>query len=113
MSKRNNEIRLHHIIRRIDKIQAYIDDIDQDAFEQNEMLQDAIIKNLEIIGEAATKITKELKSAHNHIPWKQIESLRHHLVHDYYQVDLVIVWNTINNRLPDLRQEVQAILDRI
>jgi uncharacterized protein with HEPN domain len=110
MSKPDNQLRLHHIIRCIDKILSYVDDVDQEAFEQNEMLQDAIIKNLEIIGEAATKISKDLKSDTDHIQWRQIESLRHRLVHDYYQIDLVIVWNTIHNRLPLLRDDIDELL---
>ncbi len=109
MSRDDNQLRLAHIINCIDKIQRYVEDVYQEAFEQDEMMQDAIIKNLEIIGEAATRLSKKIKSENTHIPWHQIEGLRHRLVHDYYQVDLTIVWNTIHNRLPQLKREIQNL----
>ena len=110
MSRDDDQLRLRHMIRCIDKIERYVNDTFQDGFESDEMMQDAVLKNLEIIGEAATKLSKALKEEHSTIPWKQIEGLRHRLVHDYYQVDLTIVWNTIQNRLPHLRQEIETLL---
>ena len=109
MSRDDDQLRLTHILNCIDKIEKYVADVYKDDFEQDEMMQDAILKNLEIIGEAATRLSKKLKSENTHIPWQQIEGLRHRLVHDYYQVDLTIVWNTIQNRLPQLKEEIRQI----
>jgi len=109
MSRDDDQLRLIHILNCINKIQRYVEDTYQEAFEQDEMMQDAIIKNLKIIGEAATRLSKKVKSQNTHIPWQQIEGLRHRLVHDYYQVDLTIVWNTIQNKLPQLKKEIQQI----
>lgn len=70
----------------------------------------ALIKNLEIIGEAVYKLTKEFRENHPETPWKQIEGLRHVIVHDYYQVDFNIVWDTIENDLVELRGQVEKYL---
>ena len=70
----------------------------------------ALIKNLEIIGEAVYMLTKEFKENHPSTPWSQIEKLRHVLVHDYYQVDFNIIWDTIENDLKDLKMEVSEYL---
>ena len=70
----------------------------------------ALIKNLEIIGEAVYKLTKEFKQTHPDIPWSQIEKLRHVIVHDYYRIDFNIVWDTIENDLSEFRNQVENYL---
>ncbi len=110
MKDREDILRMGHMIRSIDKIEKYTADIDFNNFEQNEMAQDAVFKNLEIIGEAAYKISNSTKELYEHIEWRKIEGLRNKLVHDYYQVDLEIVWNTKNNSLPILKNDIEEIL---
>lgn len=109
MKKDDDQLRLSHILDSINKIERFTEDIFIEEFESNEMMQDAIIKNFEIIGEAATRLSKEFKQSHDHIPWQQIQGLRHRLVHDYYKIDLTIVWNTIQNRLPILKEDLEAL----
>ncbi len=96
----------------IDKIMKYTEEVDFIEFEKNEMLQDAIFKNLEIIGEAAYKITSETKAQYPNIEWRKIEGLRHRLVHDYYKVDLELVWQTKHKSLPALLRDITSILSQ-
>jgi len=110
MVKKQDKERLSHMLSAIMKIEKYTEDISFNGFEKNEMLQDAIFKNLEIIGDAAYKLSDETKETYNHIEWKKIEGLRHRLVHDYYKVDLTIVWNTKNKSLPELMENINNIL---
>jgi len=113
MKNKEDEERLLHMKNAIEKINKYTADIEFDAFEENEMLQDAIFRNLEIIGEAAYKITNSTKEIYSNIVWRKIEGLRHKLVHDYYKVDLEIVWQTRNKSLPILLDDINTILDDI
>lgn len=111
MKNKEDKDRLLHMKQAIEKIVRYTEDVDFDSFEKNEMLQDAIFKNLEIIGEAAYKITNETKELYLDIEWRKIEGLRHKLVHDYYKIDLKIVWQTKSKSLPDLISNINTILD--
>jgi len=110
MKNKEDIERLQQIIKAVDKIDRYTEDVDLNGFEDNEMIQDAVFKNLEIIGEAAYKISNELKEMYDHIEWRKIEGLRHKLVHDYYKIDLEIVWNTKSNSLPQLKVDIDKIL---
>ena len=110
MKNKEDKERLQNMKNAIEKIIRYTEDIDFDGFEVNEMLQDAVFKNLEIIGEAAYKISKETKEGHGDIEWRKIEGLRHKLVHDYYKIDLEIVWETKSKSLPQLKLDIDKML---
>ena len=75
------------------------------------MVQDAVMKNFEVIGEAAYHISKELKEKYKNIEWKGIEGLRHVLVHDYYKVNPEILWNTKDEDLSDLNINLEELID--
>lgn len=111
MKNKEDVERLIHMKESIQKIERYTEDVSLDEFKQNEMLQDAIFKNLEIIGEAAYKISHDTKDLYSDIEWRKIEGLRHRLVHDYYKVDLEIVWQTKNKSLPLLIEKIVEIID--
>ncbi len=74
------------------------------------MAQDAVIRNLEIIGEAAKKIDKDFKNKHKDIEWQKIAGMRDVLIHDYMGVDVVNVWRVIKNRLPQLKKWIKTVL---
>lgn len=102
--------RIRHMLEAIEKVFRYTENLSfQDFFEQ-EMVQDAVIKNFEIIGEAVFKLSKEFQSKYTQIEWKKIAGLRHILVHDYYKIDPEIIWNTKNNNLEQLHIDLENIL---
>lgn len=112
-NKPNDSERINHMLESIDKIFRYTEDLDYKKFNSDEMVQDAVIKNFEIIGEAAYHISKELKRQYDAISWKVIEGLRHVLVHDYYRVNPEILWNTKNEHLEDLQTNLMNLLEEI
>jgi uncharacterized protein with HEPN domain len=97
---------LEHIIEAIQRIERYSENMNKSMFEASELVQDAIIRNIEVVGEAADNILKhhpDFAEAHSGLPWGKAYGTRNALAHGYYQVDLDIVWNTVTNILPSLR----------
>ena len=103
MSKRIDAVLVEDILEAIDKIDKYVLDIDKGQFEQDDMRIDAVVRNLEIIGEAANRISKELKEKHSYIDWVQIRGLRNRIVHEYFGVSTNLVWTIVQKDLPVLR----------
>jgi len=103
---------LEHILDAIDRIQQYTAD-GRDAFMTNNMIQDAVVRNFEIIGAAAKRLTERLRHRHPQIPWKRAAGFRDVLSHDYMSIDLAIVWNVIESHLPSLREAVRELLAEI
>lgn len=104
---------LEHIIQAIERIQRYTDDMSEVIFLENELVQDAVIRNIEIIGEAARNIERNdpvFAAQHAEIPWEIIYAMRNRVAHGYFKVDLEIVWNTIHHDLPGLAIEVGRLL---
>ena len=93
-------------IARIDK---YVAGIDFDRFSSNEMIQDAVIRNMTIIGEAVTKLSDDLKLKHSDIEWHAIAGMRHRLVHDYNGVNLKLIWNTVKTMVLEFKANVTKI----
>ncbi len=105
-----DRIRVQHILEAIELIEGFmmarsIEDLAQDA-----MLRFAVVKQLEVIGEAASRIAQETLDAEPAIPWKQVVFMRHVLVHDYYRVDIPTVWSTVTNDLGPLKQAILRLL---
>jgi uncharacterized protein with HEPN domain len=109
--KSENLVRLKHILDAISKIESYLQGYDETQFYQDGLRQDGVIRQLEIIGEAAKNLTNEFRENHSHIPWKQICGIRDRLAHGYYEISLKIVWDTTQSNLPILKNEVARILD--
>jgi uncharacterized protein with HEPN domain len=93
---------LRHILDCINKIESYAK-IGRDAFFNTDYWQDAIIRNFEIIGEAAKQLSAEFKQANSEIPWRNVAGFRDVLIHDYMGVDLNAVWQIIEKELPELK----------
>jgi len=107
---KNDRIYLQHILDSIKKIEHFVAD-GQDSFMQEAMIQDAVLRNFEVIGEATKRLSDATKSVRPEIPWRQIAGLRDVLIHDYMGVDLLEVWNVIVDRIPSLREAVESLLD--
>jgi len=111
--KLSKEERLIHMLEAIDRIFRFIEGIDYEEFLKNEMAQYAVIKNFEIIGEAAYQLPKEYRETNkDKIEWRKIMGLRHVLVHDYYKINKEIVWNTIHEKLLELREAIIQLIEK-
>ena len=99
--------RLSHIIEAIDNLFEFTKGISFDEYKGNKILRFAVIKNLEIIGEAAYLLTNEFKEKHPEVEWKVISGMRHVLVHGYYQISDEMVWATIQTELYPLKEKVE------
>ncbi|TRZ69098.1 MAG: DUF86 domain-containing protein [Comamonadaceae bacterium] len=102
---------LKHILTAIERIDRYTENIDEPGFLNSELVQDAVIRNIEIIGEAANNIQQvdaAFAAAHAEIPWQVMYAMRNRLSHGYDKVDFEMVWKTISNDLPDLYKRVKA-----
>lgn len=104
---------LDHIREAIERVDRYVEDIDEAVFLQNEMAQDAVIRNFEIIGEASHNIEQhypEFAVGHPELPLAFAYQMRNAVTHGYFKVDLEIVWKTIHNDLPGLYQHIKQAL---
>jgi uncharacterized protein with HEPN domain len=101
-----------HILEAIEKIDRYTDDITVHEFVDNELIQDAVIRNFEIIGEASKNVSNEFREKYTSIPWKKMSGMRDILIHDYLGIDLYSVWETIEKDLPNLKIEILKILNQ-
>lgn len=91
------------------QIKRYIDKISYEEFEKDNLRQDGVIRQIEILGEAANQISENLKEEYPEIPWKNVAGMRNKLIHGYFEVDLETVWNTVKNDLPKLKKDLQKI----
>ena len=100
---------VEHILDCIRKIYAFSEGLSLREFKKSEMAQDAIIRNIEIIGEASKKISIDTRKTYYKIPWKEIAGMRDKLIHDYIGVDVDVVWKTIKKDIPDLEKLINEI----
>ena len=100
---------LRHILESVEKIESYTA-AGRDSFMKTAIVQDAVIRNLEIIGEAAKQLSEGFKKRNADIPWRNVSGLRDILIHHYMGVDLEKVWNVVEHNLPQLKQAIQKNL---
>ena len=110
MSKRDWKLFIIDILERIERIEKYIAGLSYDDFIKDDKTKDAVVRNLEIIGEAANQIPMEIRERYKNIPWAQIVGLRHRLIHGYFVIDYDIVWNIIDREIIDLKIKIMEIL---
>ena len=106
-------IRLEHIIQAIERIKRYTLGKRFDDLVKDDMMYYAVVKNIEIIGEAANLLTNEFKSEHPDTQWKPITGMRNYIVHEYYQVDNTVIWDVIQNDLPYLEVQIKDYLKNL
>jgi uncharacterized protein with HEPN domain len=107
---KDDRLYLIHILERIARVDSYIGG-DREAFFQSSLIQDAILRNLEIIGAAAKRVSAPIRERYPDIPWRLLGGFRDVLIHRYNGVDLEEVWNIIANDLPILKAQLRAILE--
>ena len=108
MSERATRLLLDDIRQSIDRIEEYVRGMSFEDFSEDQKTIDAVTRNLEIIGEAANRLTDEFKEDHSDIEWYKIVGLRHRIVHEYFGVDLQIVWQILRTDLPALRESLSG-----
>ena len=110
--KKNEMFFLAHIRESIELIEKYVQNKKKDEFLKTNILQDSIIRRLEIIGEAVKNITDNLKEQYSNIEWKKISGMRDILIHQYFGIDLDLTWEVIKKDIPILKKQILRILDK-
>lgn len=110
MSKRNDVEWIQDISESISRIASYTKNINYEQFKSDPKTQDAVLRNIEIMGEAVKRLSEKTKKRYSEIPWKNISGTRDKLIHDYFGVNIDIVWDIVINDIPGLQLKIQNIL---
>jgi uncharacterized protein with HEPN domain len=92
------------------KVQRFVADLDAESFQRSELHQSAVVRELQIIGEAAWQVSDGYKAANAEIDWQKIAGMRHRLVHEYFRISLEIVWRTIEEEVPALVEQLEKLV---
>lgn len=109
MSERTPDLLLADIREALSKIFLYTQGLDERTFAENSLVVDAVLRNIEVIGEAASKLPENFVRAHPDIEWRKIVGMRNRLIHGYFGVSLGLVWQTIRGNFPDLRDKLNQL----
>lgn len=109
---RDLRLYLHDMLAAMESIAAFTAGMDFERFQQDDKTASAVIRKLEILGEATKRLPDEFRRRHPDIPWREMAGMRDRLIHFYFGVDHRLVWQTIVDRLPLLSRDIRAILDR-
>lgn len=107
--KKDSSVFISHILESICAVENYIKDITEEKFSRSPQIQDAVIRRLEIIGEAAKNVPLSIRNKNSQIPWKKLAGMRDVLIHGYFGVNLEQVWDTAKNDLKKLKPEILKI----
>ncbi|MFQ3674928.1 MAG: DUF86 domain-containing protein [Endomicrobiia bacterium] len=110
--KRTSKLFVIDIKNSLDKIKKYVNNKNFKKFSADEKTIDAVIRNLEIIGEASKNVSEELKRKYSTIPWKEINGLRNRITHEYFGLDYEIIWEIVKTDLPKLEKSIKEIINR-
>lgn len=108
---KNDTTYLQHILEAIEKIERYLSDTTYESFAENDMKIDGVVRELEIIGEAAAKLSSEFQQNYAQVPFRDIIAMRNFLIHEYFGVNKKIVWDTCQTDLKDLKRTIISVLE--
>lgn len=108
---RDDAVYVEHMLESIERIESYTEDVDERAFKRSPLIQDAVIRHLEVVGEAATRVSDDAQDRYDDIPWRDITGMRNKLIHGYFGVDVDVVWETVVEDLPPLKAQLERIRD--
>jgi uncharacterized protein with HEPN domain len=109
---RDYKLYLQDILEAVEKIESYLDGISFEQFTQDDMRRDAVLRNLEIVGEATKNLPPSLRKKYSAMDWRKVAGLRDIVIHAYFKIDDNIVWDIVQNKLPELRRYVALILEQ-
>jgi uncharacterized protein with HEPN domain len=105
---------LEHIAEAIERATRYLQHLkNMDALQQNQQVQDAVVRNIEVIGEAANKIQKmdsDFAANHTELPWIEMRGMRNKVIHNYFDIDWEVIWSTVKDDLPRLKSQIDELL---
>ena len=108
--KRDDLVYLHHILDAIGLIEEYTKGMSENEFLANSMAHDAVVRQIEIIGEAARNISDEFRDKHSNLPWGKMTGIRNKIIHEYFNINYAIVWDTVRDDLPSLKKSMKKII---
>jgi uncharacterized protein with HEPN domain len=106
----DDKIRLEHILESIEDIESFVGTINREEFILNKLVRSAVVRQLEIIGEAAGAVSQELQKEYFYIPWRIIKNFRNVLIHEYFGVDYNEVYTVLKSDLPNLKENISTVL---
>jgi uncharacterized protein with HEPN domain len=110
VSPRDWRFRLEDISEALDLIEEYVKGLDYSSWAEDRKTIDAVIRNLQIIGEAANHIPDSIQEKYKDIPWFQMKGMRNVLIHEYFGVDIDVLWRTVNEDLPRLKVQIHTLI---
>lgn len=110
MSKRDARLLLQDMLESLEKIERYTAGLTFERFAQDDRTVDAVVRNLEVIGEAARQIPSEVRERCPEVPWRRVIGLRNVVVHEYFAVDVEIVWTVVRQSLPELKEALRRMM---
>lgn len=113
MKDRSPLLFVEDVLQAVDKIESYTKGLSFESFEGDDLVVDAVIRNLEVIGEAARHLPEKLRREHPDIPWKRMIGLRNIMIHAYFGVDRSIVWKIVTENLPEAKGALESLLSEL
>ncbi len=110
---RDPRVYLEDVLESIRRINAYVTGLDEAGLGADELRLDAVVRNLEVIGEAVKQLPEQITQQQSDVEWRKIAGLRNILIHHYFGIDVGIIWDVVQNKLPDFERQIRAILSNL
>jgi uncharacterized protein with HEPN domain len=108
---RDDLVYLMHIRDSLREVRQFIADESYESFLENRMMQNAVMRSFEVVGEAARRVSPEFRGAHPEVPWRLLGDFRNKLIHDYFGLDLDVIWKTATEDAPGLRAQIESLIN--